>query len=147
MTPTCDTSSFSIEVGVDNFDFDRVHRWLSTEAYWSPGVSRDTVEKAFRNSLSFGVFHNTMGQVGIARVITDSATFSYLADVFISDNVRGQGVGKFLMDTVAAHPELQGLRRQMLATNDAHKLYERYGYKQIADPEILMEKLRPEREI
>ena len=134
-------SDFRIEVGIQNFDFDRIHRWLSTEAYWSPGVSRETVEKALRNSIFFGVFSEKLGQVAVARVITDGATFSYLADVFVDNSARGQGIGKMLMDAVTVHPELQGLRRQMLATSDAHTLYERYGYKMIQKPEILMEKL------
>ena len=135
------SDDFRIEEGILNFDFDRVHRWLSTEAYWSQGVSRETVEKAFENSICFGVFSKRLGQVGIARVITDGATFSYLADVFVDNSARGQGIGKMLIDAVTAHPELQGLRRQMLATNDAHKLYERYGYKKLEKPEILMEKI------
>ena len=130
-----------IEEGLENFDLDRVHGWLSEQAYWSPGVSKVTVEKAFKNSLCFSAFHGSKGQVGVARVITDGATFSYLADVFVDNSVRGQGVGKMLMDAVVAHPELQGLRRQMLATHDAHKLYEKYGYSELERPEILMEKM------
>lgn len=143
MTVHGDSGDFRIEEGILNFDFDRVHRWLSSEAYWSPGVARETVEKAFRNSLCFGVFSERLGQVGIARVVTDGATFSYLADVFVDQKVRGCGIGKLLMDAVVAHSELQGLRRQMLATSDAHKLYEQYGYKKIEKPEILMEKMAP----
>lgn len=141
MSSADNASEFVVEVGCDRLDFERIHKWLSQDAYWSRGIERERVEKAFRNSLSFGVFHLDGSIVGTARLVTDKATFSYLADVFIAPQYRGRGLGKMLMETIAAHPDLQGLRRQMLATHDAHKLYEAFGYSSLRSPEILMEKL------
>ena len=97
------------------------------------------VEKAIRNSLCFGVFENGGGQVGFARVITDRATFAYLADVFILEPHRGKGLSKKLMAYIQAHPDLQGLRRMMLATRDAHGLYAACGFKPLANPHTFME--------
>lgn len=130
--------NITVREGCDHLDFDLVHQWLSEDAYWSKGISRNQVEKAFRHSLSFGVFAGER-LVGIARLITDRATFSYLSDVYILREFRGQGVGKHLMDIISAHPDLQGLRRQMLATHDAHALYAQYGYAPLARPDRLME--------
>ncbi len=132
---------FAIKVGYAGLNFELIHKWLSQDAYWSKGIERERVEKAFRNSLSFGVFHHDGSLVGVARLVTDKATFSYLADVFIDPEYRGRGLGKLLMETISAYPDLQGLRRQMLATNDAHRLYEAFGYSPVKSPEILMEKL------
>lgn len=141
MSAARNVGEFVVEVGCDRLDFTRVHKWLSQDAYWSKGIERERVEKAFMNSLSFGVFHQDDALVGVARLVTDKATFSYLADVFIDPEFRGQGLGKLLMETIATHPDMQGLRRQMLATHDAHKLYEAFGYSSLGSPEILMEKL------
>lgn len=135
------SQTFTVIEGTDRLDFDLVHRWLCNDAYWSQGISRERVEKSFRNSLSFGVFHEERQLVGVARLVTDKATFSYLADVFIAPDFRGQGVGKLLMNTISVHPDLQGLRRQMLATHDAHDLYAKYGYTALSRPDRLMEKL------
>lgn len=132
---------FSVEEGTDRLDFDLVHSWLSKDAYWSMGISRDLVEKSFKNSLAFGVFHQKTQLVGIARLVTDKATFSYLGDVFIDPDFRGQGIGKLLMNAISKHPDLQGLRRQMLATHDAHGLYKQFGYAELSRPDRLMEKL------
>lgn len=134
-------NKFTIIEGTEKLDFDLVHAWLSKDAYWSKGISRDLVVKSFQNSLSFGVFHEEIQLVGIARLVTDKATFSYLGDVFIDPEFRGQGVGKLLMNTISSHPDLQGLRRQMLATHDAHDLYAKYGYAELSRPDRLMEKL------
>lgn len=134
-------NKFTVVEGIEKLDFDLVHAWLSKDAYWSKGISRELVVKSFQNSLSFGVFLEGLRLVGIARLVTDKATFSYLGDVFIDPEFRGQGVGKLLMNTISSHPELQGLRRQMLATYDAHDLYAKYGYAQLSHPDRLMEKL------
>lgn len=133
--------NLTVVEGTDNLDFDLIHNWLSNEAYWSKGISRELVERSFNNSLSFGVFFEGIQLVGIARLVTDKATFSYLGDVFIDPCFRGQGVGKLLMDAISNHPDLQGLRRQMLATHDAHGLYKKYGYAELSRPDQLMEKL------
>ncbi len=101
------------------------------------------VARAFQNSLAFGMYQG-QEQVGWARVITDRATFAYLADVYVLEAYRGAGLSKWLMDVILAHPELQGLRRWMLATRDAHSLYARYGFLPLADPERFMERHFPD---
>ncbi len=120
-------------------DVPLIHRFLSTGAYWSPGVARETVERAIAGSLCFGGYLDGAGQVAFARVITDAATFAYLADVFVLPAHGGRGHAVQLMDAVVAHPQLQGLRRFILATLDAHGLYARYGFVAPARPERLME--------
>ena len=118
-------------------DVDMIWGWLRG-SYWAAGVSRAIVERAVQNSLSFGIFDST-AQVGFARVITDRATFAYLADVFIDDKLRGLGLATWLMQSIRSHPELQGLRRWMLGTRDAHRLYTKVGFQPLAHPEIFME--------
>lgn len=118
-------------------DVDTIWGWLHG-SYWAAGVSRAIVERAVRNSLSFGIL-GPSGQVGFARVITDRATFAYLADVFIDEKVRGLGLATWLMQSIRSHPELQGLRRWMLGTRDAHRLYAKVGFAPLAHPEIFME--------
>ncbi|MDG2526447.1 GNAT family N-acetyltransferase [Stenotrophomonas sp. HITSZ_GD] len=125
-------------------DLPLIHRFLSTEAYWSHGIPQDTVARAIAGSLCFGGYVEGEGQVAFARVISDFATFAYLADVFVLPAHRGQGYSKQLMDAVFAHPQLQGLRRFMLATSDAHGLYARYGFTAPARPDRLMEVVRPD---
>jgi GNAT superfamily N-acetyltransferase len=120
-----------------DIDTQAVHAFL-TEAYWSRGIPLAVVERAIQNSLCFG-FKFQGQQVAFARVITDRATFGYLADVYVLESHRGQGLSKRLMQAIQAHPELQNLRRQMLATRDAHGLYSGFGYKPVATPERLME--------
>ena len=137
----CTHRAYRVSTEPSDFDLDRVHRWLSQEAYWSKGIPRHIVARAFANSIAFHLLHDSEGQVGVARMITDHATFAYLADVFIDPNHRGGGLGALLMEHITAHPDLQGLRRQMLATSDMHGLYEKYGFVAIGKPEILMEKL------
>jgi GNAT superfamily N-acetyltransferase len=133
--------SYEIANDVKRFDVDAIHAFLS-RSYWSPGVPKVIVERAIANSLCFGVLRGTE-QVGFGRVVTDRATFAYLADVYILEEHRGKGLSKRLMEAVVAHPDLQGLRRMLLATNDAHTLYARYGFKSLAAPERMMEIHRP----
>lgn len=121
-----------------------VHRFLATEAYWSPGIPRDTVERAIAGSLCFGGYLDAAGQVAFARVISDFATFACLADVFVLPAHRGKGYSKQLMEAVFTHPQLQGLRRFMLTTFDAHGLYAQYGFGAPARPQTLMEISRPD---
>lgn len=128
----------------DELDVDLVHRFLSQEAYWSRGIPRATVERAIAGSLCFGGYLEGAGQVAFARATTDGATFGYLADVFVLPSQRGRGFGRQLMDAVMAHPQLQGLRRFMLATGDAHGLYAQYGFAAPSRPQTLMEILRPD---
>jgi GNAT superfamily N-acetyltransferase len=119
---------YEISTDPARLDLDLIHRFLSREAYWSPGVPRDVVERALANSLCFGLFAPGGAQAGFARAVTDRATFAYLADVFVLPEHRGRGLGVWLVETVLAHPDLQGLRRIELATVDAHGLYERFGF-------------------
>ena len=118
-------------------DLNTIWGWLRA-SYWSLEVPRETVARAIRNSIPFGVFEAER-QVGFARVVTDRATFAYLADVFIDPTARGRGLAVWLMEVIRAHPELQGLRRWMLATRDAHGLYAKSGFRPLAQPEIFME--------
>jgi N-acetylglutamate synthase-like GNAT family acetyltransferase len=121
-----------ISTNPSKLDVDVIHHFLSQESYWAKGIPRNVVERAIANSICFGVYYNNV-QAGFARVITDKATFAYLADVFILTEYRGSGLGKLLMQTIHAHPELQGFRRWLLATKDAHGLYEQFGWTSITD--------------
>jgi GNAT superfamily N-acetyltransferase len=122
-------------------DLDVIHGFLSG-SYWAKGISRDTVERSIEHSLCFGAYAGGH-QVGFARVITDRATFAYVADVFVLESHRGSGVGKRLMECIVSHRELQGLRRWTLFTRDAHGLYRQYGFGDARYPERLMERLEP----
>jgi GNAT superfamily N-acetyltransferase len=137
-------SELDCEVSSDRarLDLHLVHGWL-TQSYWSPGIPPSTLRRAMENSICFGIYCGSK-QVGFARVITDRATFGYLADVFILEPWRGRGLSKRLMEAVMAHPELQGLRRFMLATRDAHELYRKFGFDSVANAASLMEILDPE---
>lgn len=115
-----------------------IHGYL-TGSYWAGGIPLATLAKAMDHSLCFGVFRVSGEQVGFARMITDRATFAYLADVFILQAHRGKGLSKWLMQSIIAHPELQGLRRMALATRDAHGLYEQFGFRALANPDTFME--------
>jgi GNAT superfamily N-acetyltransferase len=121
------TAEYTISTDRARLDLDAIHRFLSTEAYWSPGVGRDVVERSIEYSLPFGVYLGDE-QVGFARVVTDRATFAWLADVYILAEHRGQGLSKRLVAAILGHPELQGMRRWLLGTADAHGLYRRFGF-------------------
>jgi GNAT superfamily N-acetyltransferase len=129
---------YEISTDKSRLDLDRIHRFLSTEAYWSPGVARDVVERSIENSICFGVYAASGQQIGFARVVSDRATFAWLADVYIESEHRGHGLGKRLVATVLDHPELQGLRRWMLGTADAHELYRRFGFDGLQDVQRFM---------
>jgi GNAT superfamily N-acetyltransferase len=113
-------------------DLDVIHGFLS-QSYWSPGIPRETLARALANSLCFGVYRGQT-QVGFARLVTDRATFAYLADVFVLEPHRGRGLSRALMELIMAHPEVQGLRRWLLATRDAHGLYRKFGFTELAEP-------------
>ena len=119
---------YEIDTDTARIDVDAVHRYLSEESYWSPGVPRDVVERSLRWSLCFGLYAADGAFAGFARAVTDRAVFAYLADVFVLPEHRGRGLGAWLMETMLAHPDLQGLRRVFLVTADAHGLYERFGF-------------------
>jgi GNAT superfamily N-acetyltransferase len=118
-------------------DLDVVHGFL-TASYWAWGITRDRVERSIAGSIPFALFEDEQ-QVGFARVISDRATFAWVADVFVLPGFRGRGLGTWLMETVLAHPDLQRLRRWSLATRDAHSLYARFGFVRLASPERMME--------
>ncbi|MGO3740105.1 MAG: GNAT family N-acetyltransferase [Marinomonas foliarum] len=127
----------------NEMDVDVIYSYISS-SYWAAGIPKETLKKALENSLCFGVFSSDGKQVGFARMITDQATFAYLADVFIDEEHRGQGLSKWLMQRVHEHPSLQGLRRILLATRDAHSLYQQFGYTALGSPETFMQKWQPD---
>ena len=137
-------SNGDFEVSTDpaRIDLSMVHGFL-TDCYWAKGIPAETVKRSIENSICFGVYHGRQ-QVGFARIISDCATFAYLADVFILPAYRGRGLSRWLMECIVAHPELQGLRRWMLATQDAHGLYAKFGFTAIRSPERWMEIHRPD---
>ncbi|HMF56800.1 MAG TPA: GNAT family N-acetyltransferase [Pyrinomonadaceae bacterium] len=122
-----------------HLDIELIHRTLSTETYWATGRPLDVVKRSIENSLPFGLYH--LGkQIGFARVVTDYATFAWIADVFVLEEFRGRGLGKWLMDVMISHPRLQGFRRWVLATKDAHGLYHQFGFTELKRPERWMER-------
>ena len=122
-------------------DLAMIYAFLSQDSYWAKNIPRETVERAVEHSLCFGAFDDD-AQVGFARVITDYATFAYLADVFVLETHRGHGIAKQIMEAIAGHPALQGLRRWHLVTRDAHALYAQFGFEPIDAPERHMMKVR-----
>ena len=133
---------FYVSTDFEIFDLDRMHGWIAG-TYWAKDIPFDIFRRSFVNSLSFGLFHQADGQAGSARMITDRATFAYLADVFIDPDYRGLGLGRWFMDIIMVHPDLQGLRRMMLATSNMHPLYRQVGFTSLTKPEIMMEISRP----
>ena len=123
-------------------DLDIVHAFIANESYWAKGIPKTLVERTIANSLCWGVYFEGK-QIGFARVISDKATFAYLCDVFIAAGHRGKGLSKALVATLLAHPDLQNLRRWMLVTADAQKLYEQFGFRIVSQPERHMEIHRP----
>lgn len=136
------SKEYRIEIGSEAMDVDAIHSFLSG-AYWSEGIPIETLKIAVENSVCVGVFHLDK-QVGFARATTDRATFAYIADVYVLEQHRGNGLSKSLLDSLFSHQDLQGLRRMMLATRDAHDIYKAYGFTELARPEIIMENWRPD---
>jgi GNAT superfamily N-acetyltransferase len=124
-------------------DIGYIHAYISEQSYWANGVPREIIEKSITHSFCFGVYHQ-LKQVGFARLVTDYATFGYLADVFIDEAHRGKGLSKSLMEVIFETPELHLFRRFLLATRDAHGLYEKFGFTPLRDPTRFMEKHQPE---
>jgi GNAT superfamily N-acetyltransferase len=133
---------FVISTDKQRLDIELVHGFL-TQSYWAKGIPREVVALSIENSFCFGIYGDGQ-QVGFARVITDYATYAYIADVFVLDSLRGRGLGKWLMERITEHPRLQGLRRWTLATRDAHGLYAQYGFTALKRPENFMELHNPE---
>ena len=131
-------TDYVITTDQSRFDIAAIHAFLS-QTYWSPGVPVEIIERATRNSLAFGILHGDE-QVGFARVVTDKATFAYLADVYVLEAHRGKGLSKRLLEFILAHEDLQGLRRFLLFTKDAHGLYAQYGFNEVPNPARVMER-------
>ena len=130
---------YAISTDPARLDLGMIHQYLSGSAYWALGRPLDMVRLSIENSLPFGVYQGN-AQIGFARVVTDYATFAYLADVFVLPEHRGQGIGKWLIGVIVDHPRLPGLRRWVLATKDAHGLYAQYGFTPLSAPERFMER-------
>ena len=133
---------YTISTDKTQIDLDYVHGFLS-RTYWAESIPKDIVERSIAGSITFSVYDNGQ-QIGFARMITDNATFGYLADVFIDEAYRGRGLSKWLMEVIFDHPNLQHLRRFMLGTRDAHGLYRQFGFKELAIPERFMERAIPD---
>ncbi len=132
---------FTVSTDPARLDLDAIHAFLVT-AYWSEGIPRETVARALASSLGFGLYDGPR-QIGLARMVTDRATFAYLCDVYVLPDLRGRGLGTWLMECVLAHPDLQGLRRISLVTRDAHELYRPFGFTEVKRPDRHMEIGRP----
>jgi N-acetylglutamate synthase-like GNAT family acetyltransferase len=130
---------FLISTDRARLDLDVIHGFLTRSSYWAKGIPREIVARSIENSLCFGVYDGSGAQVGFARVITDLATYAYIADVFVLESHRGHGMGKCLMEFIVHHPALQGMRRWNLTTRDAHALYALVGFKPLQVPERYME--------
>jgi GNAT superfamily N-acetyltransferase len=139
MQPEWQRGEYTISTDMTRLDINLIYEFLSTHSYWAKGRTRVAVERSIAHSLSFGLYRQEQ-QVGFARVVTDYATFAYLADVFVLKAERGRGLGKWLIATIVEHPDLQVLRRWLLATRDAHGLYQQAGFTLLAQPERWMER-------
>jgi GNAT superfamily N-acetyltransferase len=129
---------FCISTEKTKLDIDAIHEFLSTKAYWCLNIPKEKVLTSIQNSICFGVYEDKK-QIGFARIITDYSTIAYLGDVYILEEYRGKGLSKWLISTIMDFPSLQGLRRWILLTGDAHELYRKYGWTDIADPSKWME--------
>lgn len=129
---------FYISTDKSKLDIEAIHNFLSTKAYWCLNIPKSRVEIAIQNSLCFGVYHQEI-QIGFARIISDFSTIAYLGDVYIVEEYRGKGLSKWLMECIMNHADLQGLRRWILLTGDAHTLYTQFGWASIANPDKWME--------
>lgn len=133
---------YMISTDRNHLDISVIHDFVSNQSYWGQGRTIEVVQRSLDNSLNFGLFKNKQ-QVGFARVVTDYATFAWIADVFVLTEHRGRGLSKWLMEVILSHPELQGFRRWVLATKDAHSLYERFGFIPLLRPERWLERQDP----
>ncbi len=129
--------AWTISTDRERLDREAIHAFLFN-SYWAKGIPRAILDRSIENSLCFGLYEGSR-LVGFARVITDRATFAYLADVFVLESHRGRGLSKWLMEVILGHPDLQGMRRWTLATRDAHGLYEQFGFRRLTSPDRLME--------
>jgi GNAT superfamily N-acetyltransferase len=135
-------AEFSVSCDPDKQDIQVIYGFLS-RSYWAKGIPKETVRRSLDGSLCFALLHREK-QVGFARVISDFATVAYLGDVFVLEEYRGRGLSKWLMECVSSHPDLQNLRRWILATSDAHGLYEKFGFTALSKPHLFMERHNPD---
>jgi GNAT superfamily N-acetyltransferase len=133
---------FVVSTDPERLDVEAIHRFLAS-SYWAAAIPRETVARSLRHSLCFGLYHGSE-TIGLARVVTDRATFAYLCDVYVLAPWRGRGLARWMMECVMAHPDLQGLRRFNLVTRDAHRLYRPFGFVPPADPGAYLERRDPE---
>ncbi|HEX8330596.1 MAG TPA: GNAT family N-acetyltransferase [Hymenobacter sp.] len=136
-------AGYTLSTDPGRLDVAAIHRWLSEESYWAKHIQRATVERAIANSLPFGLYAPDGRQAAFCRVVTDRATFAWLCDVFVLPEYRDQGLSKWLVQQMLAHPDLQGLRRHLLATFDAHTLYQKFGYTLLDRPDRWLEIKHP----
>ena len=134
---------FLVSTDPAQLDVPLIHEFLSNRSYWAAGIPLDVVRKSIENAFCFGLYHKGR-QIGFARLVTDRATFAYLGDVFVVESARGQGLSKWLLECILGHPDLQGLRRMLLGTRDAHGLYRQFGFTPVASPERFMEIFCPD---
>ena len=134
---------YLISTDAKRLDLDVIHRFLTT-CYWAKGIPRDVVARSIEHALCFGIYDGSGAQVGFARVISDFATIAYLGDVFVLESHRGHGLGKWMMECIMRHPSLQGMRRWILLTRDAHELYKKFGFTPLRSAERYMELHRPD---
>jgi GNAT superfamily N-acetyltransferase len=139
MTSEWRRDEYTISTDKERLNVSLIHNFLSNSAYWAKGRSLEVVKRAIQNSLNFGVYKDGE-QIGFARVVTDYATFAWLADVFILDDYRGHGLSKWLIEVIVSHQQLQGFRRWVLATRDAHELYRRFRFAGLKEPARWMER-------
>jgi GNAT superfamily N-acetyltransferase len=142
MVESWERGDYLISTDRSRLNVELIHHFLSETTYWAPGRTRDVVQRSIDNSLPFGIYKEN-DLVGFARIVTDYATFAWVADVFVLPEHRGQGLSKWLMEVILSHPELQGFRRWVLATKDAHSLYARFGFIALHRPERWMERPDP----
>src|SRR6267378_964495 len=142
MTDSWERGDYQISTDRSRLNLDLIHDFLSHKTYWATGRSLEVVERSIENSLPFGIYQGSE-QVGFARVVTDYATFAWIADVFVLPEHRNQGLSKWLIEVILSHPRLQGFRRWVLATKDAHSLYKRFGFIPLHRPERWMERPDP----
>lgn len=133
------TSDYTISTDKARLNLNTIHQFLSQESYWAQNIPLEIVQRSIDNSLCFGVYRGDQ-QVGFARIVSDQATFAYVSDVFILPEHRGKGLSKYLIETILNWPTLQGLRRWVLVTRDAHTLYEQFGFAALDQPELFMQR-------
>ena len=135
--------NYRLSNSFEEMDLELIHGFISN-SYWAKNIPFETLERSLKNSLCFGVYTELDGQVAFVGMVTDYATTAYLADLFVAKEHRGRGVGKWLLQQIVEHPQLQGLRRITLATRDAHGLYQQFGFTSLKNPELFMELWNPD---